>query len=445
MSYLTDDPIDPHALVVSVMRRSDGAYVLFEGVVRDHHEGKAVESIFYDAYRPMAEKEIESILREVQAQFPDVALTVVHRSASHRRRRFDRHRGRVAAPCRVVRCLPSGHRQDQRDRTDLEEGARTGWRGVGGMAGEMLTDKSRRWRLNVTPLPAASAIILRDDRRGADAAASREERSSERVGLPGGIAEESDAELGDGSFVDTMRVTAVRETFEETGVWLGAPLAEAERKRRELLDQRVAFRDLAHEAPIDLAQLVWTSRLITPAGIPKRFDTYFFLAIVGRDAIATAEQNEIVEVTWIHPSDALARHAAREMQMVFPTLRNLEAIVELAKGFASAAAVLDARRGAIIEAVEPVLVNGKPRSDDHQSHPRPQPGRSRSRARRPISRRYGHPRSRSVDRPCAGAARGDAGLRTILITHRHGDHAPAAVPLKEATVCGDPRAGQRAR
>jgi molybdopterin synthase catalytic subunit len=77
--YLTDEPIDPHALVASVMRRSDGAYVLFEGVVRDHHEGKAVESIFYDAYRPMAEKEIDSILREVQAQFPDVALAVVHR------------------------------------------------------------------------------------------------------------------------------------------------------------------------------------------------------------------------------------------------------------------------------------------------------------------------------------------------------------------------------
>ena len=40
-SYLTDDPIDPQALVRRVMRRSDGAYVLFEGVVRDHHEGNA--------------------------------------------------------------------------------------------------------------------------------------------------------------------------------------------------------------------------------------------------------------------------------------------------------------------------------------------------------------------------------------------------------------------
>jgi molybdopterin synthase catalytic subunit len=79
MSFLTDDPIDSHKLVDGVMRRSDGAYVLFEGVVRDHHEGKRVESIFYDAYRPMAEKEMASVVREVEAQFPMVALAVVHR------------------------------------------------------------------------------------------------------------------------------------------------------------------------------------------------------------------------------------------------------------------------------------------------------------------------------------------------------------------------------
>ncbi|HEX8408541.1 MAG TPA: molybdenum cofactor biosynthesis protein MoaE [Thermoanaerobaculia bacterium] len=79
MAYLTDDPIDPRALVSSVMRDADGAYVLFEGVVRNHHEGKAVESIFYDAYRPMAEKEMDAIVRELGARYPQVALAVVHR------------------------------------------------------------------------------------------------------------------------------------------------------------------------------------------------------------------------------------------------------------------------------------------------------------------------------------------------------------------------------
>jgi 8-oxo-dGTP pyrophosphatase MutT (NUDIX family) len=219
------------------------------------------------------------------------------------------------------------------------------------MAGTLLNDV-------VTPLPAASAILVRDDPFEV-LMLRRHEKSSfvpNAWVFPGGIAEGSDAQFGDGTIVDTMRVTAIRETFEETGIWLGAPLADAENRRRALLDGRITFRELANEAPFDLAKLAWTSRWITPAGIPKRFDTYFFVANVGRDAVATAEQNEIVDVTWIHPSDALAKHKAREMQMVFPTLRNLEAIT----GFANASALLDARRGAVIEPIEPVLVNGKP-------------------------------------------------------------------------------------
>jgi molybdopterin synthase catalytic subunit len=79
MSYLTDDPIDSGALVRRVMRPSDGAYVLFEGVVRNHHEGKEVESIFYDAYRPMAEKELDRVIAGVRTEIPDVAVAVVHR------------------------------------------------------------------------------------------------------------------------------------------------------------------------------------------------------------------------------------------------------------------------------------------------------------------------------------------------------------------------------
>lgn len=109
MSYLTDDPIDPRQLVARVMRRSDGAYVLFEGVVRDHHEGKSVESIFYDAYRPMAEKEIDLIVRDVQSQFPDVALAVLHRlghlavgDASIAIVASSPHRGESFAACRMM-------------------------------------------------------------------------------------------------------------------------------------------------------------------------------------------------------------------------------------------------------------------------------------------------------------------------------------------------------
>ena len=79
MSYLTDDAIDTPALVRATMRRSDGACVVFEGVVRDPHEGKAVQSIFYDAYRPMAEKEIAKIVADIQSRYSDVRMTILHR------------------------------------------------------------------------------------------------------------------------------------------------------------------------------------------------------------------------------------------------------------------------------------------------------------------------------------------------------------------------------
>lgn len=79
MSYLTDAPIDSRELAQRVTRSSDGACVLFEGVVRNHDDGKKVESIFYDAYRPMAEKEIAKIINDISIQFPDVASAVLHR------------------------------------------------------------------------------------------------------------------------------------------------------------------------------------------------------------------------------------------------------------------------------------------------------------------------------------------------------------------------------
>lgn len=79
MPYLTDKPIDSSALRHEVMRDSDGACIVFEGVVRNHDHGRKVESIFYEAYRPMAEKEISRVVESVARDFPVVAVAVRHR------------------------------------------------------------------------------------------------------------------------------------------------------------------------------------------------------------------------------------------------------------------------------------------------------------------------------------------------------------------------------
>ena len=76
---LTDAPISVATLRERLLRRSDGAVVTFEGTVRDHHQGHSVESIYYEAYRPLAEKEILRILTGIEHEMPGVAVDMVHR------------------------------------------------------------------------------------------------------------------------------------------------------------------------------------------------------------------------------------------------------------------------------------------------------------------------------------------------------------------------------
>jgi 8-oxo-dGTP pyrophosphatase MutT (NUDIX family) len=214
----------------------------------------------------------------------------------------------------------------------------------------------------VTPVPSATVIVLRDEPLEV-LMLERHEKSSfvpSAWVFPGGVAEDEDYELAreiaDGSVLATMRIAAARETFEEAGVWLGVPLRDASVSRTALLERKVTFRSLVEEAPLDLERLVWTSRWITPVGVPKRFDTYFFLIEVGRDVVATTESTEAVDLKWIAPAAALQEHSQKRMHMVFPTLRNLEAIAD----FRSAAALIESRREAVVEPVLPVLVNGRP-------------------------------------------------------------------------------------
>jgi len=206
----------------------------------------------------------------------------------------------------------------------------------------------------VVPIPAASVLLLRDDPLEV-LMIRRHERSSfvpNAWVFPGGAVDEADAALSDGSIVNTMRVAAARELFEETGIWLGLPLRDCEEKRRRLLNSSIPFRELFAEGPIDIERLVWTARWITPIGVPKRFDTYFFLACVGRDAVASADQTEAVEVTWISPGRAVERHMSGQFPLVFPTLKNLEAIV----GFASSGQLIETRRNAEIATTRPILL-----------------------------------------------------------------------------------------
>lgn len=206
----------------------------------------------------------------------------------------------------------------------------------------------------VPPVAAASVILLRDT--PLEVLMIRRHSKASFVPdawvFPGGMVDTDDHTLGDGTELGTMRVCAARELFEESGIWLGEPLTGADEKRRALLAGEITFASLIDESPLDIEKLIWTSRWITPVGVPKRFDTYFFLARADRDVIASAENVEAVEVIWIAPCEAIEK-----LQIVFPTQKNLEALA----GFTNAAELLASRRGAGIPTTRPVLVveNGR--------------------------------------------------------------------------------------
>jgi 8-oxo-dGTP pyrophosphatase MutT (NUDIX family) len=201
----------------------------------------------------------------------------------------------------------------------------------------------------VPAIPAASVIVLRN--APLEVLMIRRHSKSSFVPdawvFPGGVVEPGDHDLGDGTEIGTMRIAAARELFEESGIWLGTPLADADAKRGALLADEITFASLINESPLDLANLVWTSRWITPVGVPKRFDTYFFLACVDRNAIASAENVEAVEAIWIPPAEAIEK-----LQIVFPTQKNLEALA----GFSTAEELLASRRGVQVPTTRPVLV-----------------------------------------------------------------------------------------
>ena len=104
---ITDQEISPESLRREILRDVSGAYVSFEGLVRNHNDGKPVNGLDYSSYIPLAEKEGMRILSEAKERYRIEAAACVHRigslkvgeiavwvgvSAAHRDAAFDANR-----------------------------------------------------------------------------------------------------------------------------------------------------------------------------------------------------------------------------------------------------------------------------------------------------------------------------------------------------------------
>jgi molybdopterin synthase catalytic subunit len=76
---VTRDPIDAAALMQRVRGDTDGAVVVFVGVVRNHDRGRPVTGLCYEAYEAMASRRLQEISEEVMARYELGDIAVSHR------------------------------------------------------------------------------------------------------------------------------------------------------------------------------------------------------------------------------------------------------------------------------------------------------------------------------------------------------------------------------
>jgi 8-oxo-dGTP pyrophosphatase MutT (NUDIX family) len=238
------------------------------------------------------------------------------------------------------------------------------------------------------PRPASTILLLRDSSKGADGKSRDEvevfmmvrhyeiDFSSGALVFPGGSVDASDNEIiarpelysgGEGLDATALsfRIAAIRETFEESGILLARPrgsntLVDAKRAgeieaahRTALCEGKITFAKVLAESGMSLAldELVPYAHWITPEGMPKRFDTWFFLAAAPPEQAGAHDGRESTDSIWVSPGEALAGGESGRFKLPFPTARNL---IRLGKQ-PSVKAALDDSKGKPIVTVMPIM------------------------------------------------------------------------------------------
>jgi molybdopterin converting factor subunit 1 len=76
---LTPERIPTQELAEALKAPEDGAVVVFEGIVRNHSQGRRTLYLEYEGYEPMAIRKMEEIGGEVREKFPIDRLGMIHR------------------------------------------------------------------------------------------------------------------------------------------------------------------------------------------------------------------------------------------------------------------------------------------------------------------------------------------------------------------------------
>lgn len=195
-------------------------------------------------------------------------------------------------------------------------------------------------------IPAATVIIYRRDPAGGPAQLLMVERSATMrfaggaAVFPGGRIDPADHDLA--ARLDTgldpldaaARIAAVRETLEETGLAIGLTAAVS---AAQAVEARALLLETGKLADV-LDGYGWSLALecLTPWArwLPKHrnmriFDTHFYLADLGTGSVEIeVDATENHHLFWASATDALDLAARGEIQIIFPTRRNLERLAQ---------------------------------------------------------------------------------------------------------------------
>jgi len=153
--------------------------------------------------------------------------------------------------------------------------------------------------------------------------------------FPGGVVDEVDrtdqARHAVAGVLDpaeaTWRAAALRETVEETGVWLSAPPRVVPSPRPHgAAVYAAALREYGRFAG---SAMVWLTTWVTPTLVPLRFEARFYVAIAPPGIDGIADGVEMDAVAWVTPPQAMAAADSGSLLLPFPTRKTLELFARL--------------------------------------------------------------------------------------------------------------------
>ncbi|GJJ12315.1 hypothetical protein Clacol_006556 [Clathrus columnatus] len=201
------------------------------------------------------------------------------------------------------------------------------------------------------PIPRLSSSLILIDNQNRVLMVERNPKSKSFAGayvrvFPGGVY--------DNRQDSSNELTAIRETFEETGILLATPnlpfnhfppVKQLEAARRDIHAQRISFTQYLKDNNLspNVGALLPFTQWITPSTAPRRFHAYFFVAFLSTSEALSDESSmdtlqqlptpdggiEVISVRFIKPQDAISEFMADKIFLMPPQFYLLNTLASL--------------------------------------------------------------------------------------------------------------------